>query len=175
MTATYPVAASADEALASPWGLAAREREAAALAGGAVDFVTESVGPAFETKDALAAVYGAALSAPFAAVRPVSAAPLAAPHAPVNLDGRRWPDRRAAAPPQWRLSVSFWRIRAAETAPAGVARALRRSAEAGGLSAQELRALARQPLRAMKPQQPLDVGLFEMRPPEAPDRLIPDE
>lgn len=31
-----------------------------------------------------------------------------------------------------------------------------------------LRALTCQPLRAVKPQQPLDIGLFETRLPEAP-------
>ena len=43
------------------------------------------------------------------------------------------------------------------------------------LDAAQLRALARQPLRPVKPQQPLDAGLFEMPAPEAPHILIPDE
>jgi hypothetical protein len=38
-----------------------------------------------------------------------------------------------------------------------------------------LRAIARQPLRPVKPQQPLDIGLFETRPPEAPHIVMPDE
>ncbi|MEI9965307.1 MAG: hypothetical protein WDM92_12070 [Caulobacteraceae bacterium] len=38
-----------------------------------------------------------------------------------------------------------------------------------------LRAMAGQPLRPVKPQQPLDIGLFEVRPPDAPHLVIPDE
>ena len=38
-----------------------------------------------------------------------------------------------------------------------------------------LHALSRQPLQPVKPQQPLDVGLFEYRLPEAPEIVIPDE
>ena len=30
-------------------------------------------------------------------------------------------------------------------------------------------------LRATKPQQPLDIGLFEVHPPEAPHIVMPDE
>ena len=43
------------------------------------------------------------------------------------------------------------------------------------LDAKTLQALAGQPLRPLRPQQPLDAGLFELAPPEAPDKLIPDE
>jgi hypothetical protein len=38
-----------------------------------------------------------------------------------------------------------------------------------------VRAIARAPLRPVKPQQPLDIGLFETRPPEAPHIVMPDE
>lgn len=38
-----------------------------------------------------------------------------------------------------------------------------------------MKALADQPLLPVRPQQPLDVGLFEVRPPEAPHILMPDE
>jgi hypothetical protein len=48
--------------------------------------------------------------------------------------------------------------------------------KAGGEVAPEtLRAIARQPLKPVKPQQPLDIGLFETRPPEAPHIVMPDE
>jgi hypothetical protein len=30
-------------------------------------------------------------------------------------------------------------------------------------------------MRAVQPQQPLDIGLFEFRLPEAPDIIVPDE
>jgi hypothetical protein len=176
MSSTYPVASSADEALSAPLGLAERAREARALAGGEVEFVTESVGPTFKTREALTDVYAAALGLGYTSVRPVSATPTPPPPAAtMNADGRRWPEPRAAAPPLWRLSVSYWRLVGAEAPQAGAARALRRSPEAGALTSKDLLALSRQPLRAMKPQQPLDVGLFEIHPPEAPDRLIPDE
>jgi len=48
----YPVAASAEAALAGPKGRAAREREALDLAGAPVRFVTEATGPAFPTREA---------------------------------------------------------------------------------------------------------------------------
>ena len=43
------------------------------------------------------------------------------------------------------------------------------------MDAQALRARLSEPLRPLKPQQPLDIGLFEVRPPEAPHILMPDE
>jgi hypothetical protein len=75
----------------------------------------------------------------------------------------------------WRLSVSYWRICGEEEAPAETARSLRRRPEARDLDPRTLSALSRQPLRPMKPQQALDIGLFEVRAPEAPHILIPDE
>jgi hypothetical protein len=64
---------------------------------------------------------------------------------------------------------------AAPASPPGQARELRRKADATALSAAELRAIAQQPLRPVRPQQPLDIGLFERPAPEAPHILIPDE
>jgi hypothetical protein len=90
----------------------------------------------------------------------------------------------------FRLMISYWKLGAAPAtaAPPGVAepepeeadapgqaRALRRRGGASGLTAAELRQLAQQPLRPVRPQQPLDVGLFEAPLPEAPHILIPDE
>ncbi|HZZ87819.1 MAG TPA: hypothetical protein VFE13_05735, partial [Caulobacteraceae bacterium] len=78
----------------------------------------------------------------------------------------------------FRLVISYWRLADAEAeaeAAAEQARALRRRSEAAALDAVQLRALAHQPLRPVKPQQPLDAGLFEMPAPEAPHILIPDE
>jgi hypothetical protein len=43
------------------------------------------------------------------------------------------------------------------------------------MDAPALRARLERPLRPVKPQQPLDIGLFEVRPPEAPHILMPDE
>ena len=46
---------------------------------------------------------------------------------------------------------------------------------AADLDAATLRALSRQPLQPVRPQQPLDIGLFEYRLPEAPHIIVPDE
>jgi len=176
MTIHYPVAASADEALKSPLGQAARQREAAHVAGGPVAFVTEAVGSAYiAPSDALNAC-GAAANQPWVCVRPVASpsGPRALQH-PVNKDGRRWPEPRRAEPTLYRVSISYWRVAGAEAALEDPARALRRDPGASRLDPAALRALARQPMRALKPQQPLDIGLFEVRPPEAPHILMPDE
>jgi hypothetical protein len=192
----YPVATSAEAALAKPAGRAAREREAETLAGAPVSFVTEAVGPAFASREAALDAFAGRLDDPrpgygvqlqpedrwcALAERSLGAAP--APVEPAFARGRRWP-KPPARPPRtvFRLLVSYWRIGAAAvaepaTAPtaADQARALRRRTEAARLNAAELRALAQQPLRPVKPQQPLDVGLFEAPAPEAPHILIPDE
>lgn len=199
MSILYPVAANAEAALARPEGRAAREREATMLAGAAVGFVTEATGPAFATREAALDAFAGKLDDP----RPGRGVQLApedrycvlaerveglapAPVEPAFARGRRWPKPPARAPRTvFRLIVSYWRIGAAATAgvaepepaqtAADQARALRRKSEAALLNAAELRALARQPLRPVKPQQPLDVGLFEVPAPEAPHILIPDE
>ncbi len=91
--------------------------------------------------------------------------------------GRRWPAPPRSPKTSFRLAVSYWRVgeAAAADAPAGQARHVRRRAGAETLDAAQLRALSRQPLRPVRPQQPLDIGLFEVPAPEAPHILIPDE
>jgi hypothetical protein len=194
MSILYPVAANAEAALASPKGRAAREREATALAGAPVRFVTESTGPAFASREAACEAFAGKLDDPRPG-RPVQIAPedrycavaeriegaAPAPVEPAFARGRRWP-KPPAKPPRtvFRLTVSYWRIGEAEPhKPAedarAQARALRRKADAAQLDARQLRELAQQPLRPVKPQQPLDVGLFEAPAPEAPHILIPDE
>ena len=114
----------------------------------------------------------------FCRLREVAATGLAPqPRAPTFADGRRWPAPPAKpAATVFRLSISYWRIGEAETAaPFDQARLARRRAEAAGLEAKDLRALAQQPLRPVRPQQPLDIGLFENPAPEAPHILIPDD
>ena len=193
MSILYPVAASAEAALARPQGRAAREREAMALAGAAVAFVTEATGPAFASREAALDAFAGRLDDPrpghgvlvqpedrycALAERIEGAAP--APIQPTFARGRRWPKPPARpARTVFRLVVSYWRVgetAAVEPAPTpDQARALRRRTTAAQLSAAELRALAQQPLRPVKPQQPLEVGLFEAPAPEAPHILIPDE
>jgi hypothetical protein len=175
MSILYPVAATADEALHAPKGFAAREREAVDAGGGAASFLSEAVGPAFATREALIEAYRTAAAQPWCAVRPVAAGKVQPPAQPQNADGRRWPEPKPIQPVFWRLSISYWRVGGADPAPSDPARKLRRDPEARELDARTLRALARQPLRAVKPQQPLDIGLFEFRPPDAPHILMPDE
>src|SRR6185312_9886387 len=83
------------------------------------------------------------------------------------------------APPHtvWRLSVAYWRIGAAPEAAAETAKArkARRQKDGPAPDGETLEALANQPLRPIKAQQPLDIGLFEVRLPEAPHIVVPDE
>jgi len=186
----YPVAQSADQALAAPLGRAIREREATAAAGEAVAFVTEAAGPAFATWEAAFVAYAGRVEdvrtgagpppedgycrlVEQIVVEPGRAAPL--PIRPTFEGGRRWPDPPPSPPKTvWRLMVSYWRIASAERPlDAPQARQARRSRQT--LDSDTLRAMARQPLRAVEPQQPLDFGLFEARLPEAPHIVVPDE
>jgi hypothetical protein len=180
----YPVATNPDLALAQPAGRAARERDAKAVAGEAVTFATEPVGPAFPSRDAALAAFGERVEASEPEDRycqlvervvtePGHSARLA-PVSPTFQDGRRWP----APPPEpphtiWRLLISYWRPVSAPTAEAPQARVARKAGP--DVDTQTLRAITRQPLKPVKPQQPLDIGLFETRPPEAPHIVMPDE
>ena len=183
MSILYPVAANAEQALSRPLGRAARESEAKRQAGEAVVFATDPVGPAFPTREAALKAYGARIedAAPedryCQLVEQVTAKAAKAAMAPVEPtfeDGRRWPAPTPAPKTAWRLSVSYWRVGTAERPlDAPQARQARRSKQA--LDAETVRAIARAPLRPVKPQQPLDIGLFETRPPEAPHIVMPDE
>lgn len=193
MTVAFPIAADAEAALKSPLGRAARQREAGALAGAAVAFVRELTGPAFATREAAEAAYPGLVDGPGGAVPPEDrwcelmevldqdrgGRPAPGGQAEPSFEGgRRWPEPRTRLKTVWRLSVGYWRLARPEEAPAGElpqARAARRSEEAQGLDAGALRAMARQSLQPIKPQQPLDIGLFEAPLPEAPGRTIPDE
>lgn len=172
----YPVAANADAALSAPLGRAAREREAGDIAGGAVRFVTELVGPAFATRPAAEAAYAGRLGEGARLTERLAGKAAPKPAKPVYRDGRRWPDPPAGSPATiWRLELSFWKFGEDADPPADQARALRRRATAAELNAERLSALRRQPLRPTRPQQPLDIGLFETRLPEAPHIVVADE
>ena len=183
----YPVAANAELALSRPLGRAARESDARRRAGEAVVFATDAVGPAFSTREAALDAYAGRLDDDRTATTPDAedrycrlaeqlaegaARPL--PQSPTYADGHRWP--QPLKPPRtiWRLTVSYWRIATAERPlDAPQARLARRSKQ--DLAPDTLQAISRAPMRPIKPQQPLDIGLFEIRPPDAPHIVMPDE
>lgn len=180
----YPIAPNADQALARPAGRAAREREAKAIAGEPVSFATEPVGPAFPSREAAIEAFRERIEAlqpedrycqlvERIVTEPGHSARLA-PVSPTYRDGRRWP-APPAEPPRtvWRLLISYWRPASAPTLEAPQARVARKAGP--DIDTATLRAIAGQPLKPVKPQQPLDIGLFETRPPEAPHIVMPDE
>ena len=178
----YPVADNAEQALSRPLGRAARESEARRRAAGAVAFTTDPVGPAFPSREAAIAAYGDRVerAGPQDRYCQVIEQLLAeagrppAPLEPVCEDGHRWPRPPPAPRTVWRLTVSYWRIgTAARPLEPPQARQVRRARQP--LDPAALQAIARTPLRPVKPQQPLDIGLFEVRPPEAPHIVMPDE
>ncbi len=191
MTVRYPIAANPEAALNAPLGRAAREREATELLGEPAQFVRELSGPAFETREAALKAYagridetGTGLVQPedrYCELMEVAApvhgeAPRAGQAQPVFAGGRRWPEPKRMLKTVWRLSVGYWRpVSQAPAQPLDQARRLRRSEEAERLDPETLRRVARMPLRAVKPQQPLDIGLFETPLPENPEIIIPDE
>ena len=192
MSVRYPIAPDAEAALERPLGRAERERPAAALAGEAVRFVRELTGPAFATRAEAVAAYagrvdieGGAQVLPedrYCDVVEVLQSGPGGQAEPVFEAGHRWPKPSSKLKSVWRLSIGYWRLGeappAAEPPPAAPqpqARAARKRQEARSLDPATLRAMARQPLQPVKPQQPLDIGLFEVRPPEAPHIIMPDE
>ena len=187
----YPVATSADQALSQPKARATREREAVKAVGEAVVYTTELAGPAFATREAALDAYQGRLEDERTGFTPAiedrwcklteqvvverGRAARLGPVQPVCQDGHRWP-----APPDtpprtvWRLTVCYWRIAsAARPLDAPQARKARRSKQ--DVDPATLRAISRQPLRPVEPQQPLDIGLFETRLPENPSIVVPDE
>jgi hypothetical protein len=141
-----------------------------------VIFTTDATGPAFATREAALDAYAGPVGEAWARLTEQLLPGERAAHAePTFAGGRRWP-AAPAAPPRtaWRLMVSYWRIATAERPlEAPQARKARRARQP--LDSDTLQALARQPLRPIEPQQPLDIGLFEVRPPDAPHIVMPDE
>lgn len=190
----YPIAANAEAALTAPLGRAARRSEAVIAVGAEVEFATEAVGPAFPSRETALGAYAgrvdderaespASVQAEdrFCELRELSAVRPPRPGKvkslkPIYRGGRRWPVPPPAPETIWRLSISYWRLQAAEEPmlqPPPLELGPRQVASM--MDAQALRARLSEPLRPIKPQQPLDIGLFEVRPPEAPHILMPDE
>jgi hypothetical protein len=193
MSVLYPVAANAEAALSAPLGRAARERDALGLAGAVVSYQVEETGPAFATREqALDAFVGRieddrpgkpAIAAEdrYLELRQVVARqggriPVVTTVRPNYEGGRRWPERTAAAEVAtvWRVSVAYWRVHGERAAP-GQARQVRKTGQGPVIGRDVLAELSQQPLRPFKPQQPLDIGLFETPLPEAPGQFIADE
>jgi hypothetical protein len=200
MTIAYPVAASVEKALCAPLGFAMRERDAARLGPDEEIAFTSSwvldAAPDEETaKAAVAARYGEKGALGLArglaegwlklepvglvdGVQPKRPSGVLVPVKPVLEGGSRWP-RPVDAPHRpkvgWRLSLRFWRLGEAPAGPSEPARKLRKKRDAEALERQHLQALVEQPLTAYSPQKALDIGLFEIIPPEAPHILMPDE
>ncbi|WP_091736614.1 hypothetical protein [Phenylobacterium immobile] len=183
----FPIAANAEQALSQPLGRAARERDAARSVGGDVVFTTEAVGPAFLDEAAALAAYVGRIADPGRRISPagedlylrlaeqIDGRPRR-PVEPIFAEGRRWPAPEEAPRTVWRLRISYWRIGSAERPlDAPQARKARRARDGAAIAADTLKAIASQPLRPVKPQQGLDIGLFEVRLPEAPHIIVPDE
>lgn len=181
MSILYPVARSAEEALRAPQGHAARAHEAESVAAGAVNFVSEAIGPVFATREALAETFKTVLDQAWCIPLPLAAGRKPkSPVKPIFRDGLRWPkpkplNNKTHTAVVWRLSISYWRTEGEDHATAGHARKLRRHPGSAALSPKTLNTLTNQPLRPVAPQQPLDIGLFEIHPPEAPHIIMPDE
>ncbi|HEY0052110.1 MAG TPA: hypothetical protein VGB49_01725 [Caulobacteraceae bacterium] len=194
MAILYPVATNAELALGAPAARAAREREAVLAAGAPVRFVVEETGPAFASREAALDAYAGRLEDDRPGARATVAPedrwcglrevvdPAVRRHRPARIvrplksGPRRWPEPRPGPAVVWRLSVAYWKVEdpaAMQDLPQ--ARAIRRGRAAAGIERRVLDALASQPLRPDRPQKGLDLGLFEQRLPEAPDRVIADD
>jgi hypothetical protein len=171
----YPIAADAMSALTAPRGRAARERDASVAVGVPVAFAREFAGPVFKSEDEARATYAGRLDDE----RPATRAMIAPEDRfcelkPVAQRGRM---PFSGVHTVWRLSVGYWKISQAQAERPDMpqARKTRRDRTGEVPDGETLDALAHQPLRPIKAQQPLDIGLFEVRMPEDPARWMPDE
>jgi hypothetical protein len=185
----YPIASDGHAALEALRNgdakRAAREREAEMLAGGAVAFVTQSLGPLFDSETEAKKVYASVLDDTRVCTltcRIATPPPRKhSPTKPVFEDGVRWPKADKAPRAIWQLTVSYWkrlpppRQTSAEAAPGQQARTLRRSRKAYELTPEQILALTETPLQPARPQKALDFGLFDFIPPDNPGIVIADE
>ena len=175
MSILYPIASGAEAALNAPCGRAAREREAERIAAEPVAFVREFTGPAFKDEEEARAHWAGRLDDE----RPGQRVSLQPEDRFCDLRPIIQRSRIPLAPSHtvWRLSVAYWRTGGVPEpeAEGPQARKARRQKEGPAPGGETLEALTNQPLRPIKPQQPLDIGLFEVRLPEAPHIVVPDE
>ncbi len=185
----YPIALDGHDALAllkaGTAKRAAREKEAEALAGKRVAFVSESLGPLYDSQEeALKAYKGLVEDGDtcklLCRLKPSTAGRRKAEQ-PVFEDGVRWPRVTAPRPSVWQLSVSYWKVLAASPSAKGTplngeqARKLRKAAKGQELTPEQIRALMETPMTAARPQKSLDFGLFDFIPPDQPGIVIADE
>lgn len=185
----YPIAPDGHDALAQlRTGTArcvAREKEAEALAGHRVAFVSQSLGPLYDSQEEALAAYKGLVEDDgvcklLCRLKPAGAASRK-PEQPVFEDGVRWPKVTAPRLGVWQLSVSYWKImpaaQPARTAASGdgPARKLRKTARGQDLTPEQIRALTETPMTAFRPQKSLDFGLFDFIPPDQPGIVIADE
>lgn len=187
MNIAYPIANDAHDALArmkaGTAAIATREKEAETLSGARVAFVTQSIGPLYETQDEALKVYGGVLGEGCRLTARIKeqARRKTKSMTPEFRDGERWPKRTAPVATVWQLSVSYWKIitdsHAATTSEklTDQARHLRKTVKGQTLTPEELLALSQSPLVAAKPQKALDFGLFDFIPPDNPGIVIADE
>ena len=175
MSILYPIASGVEAALSAPKGRAARERDAARVASKPVAFMREFTGPSFRDEAEARAHWAGRLDDD----RPGQRVSLATEDRYCELKPIIQRSRIPLAPPHtvWRLSVAYWRIGGAPAPDPDTpqARKARRQKDGPAPDGDTLEALANQPLRPIKPQQPLDIGLFEVRLPENPQIVVPDE
>ena len=185
----YPIASDGHAALEAlrdgEARRAAREREAEAMAGGAVAFVTQSLGPLYdseaEARQAYAGVLDDSRVCTLTCRIAVPPPRKHRPTQPVFEDGVRWPKADAKTPAIWQLSVSYWkrlpppRQASSDAAPGQQARTLRKSRKAYELTPEQILALTQTPLQPARPQKALDFGLFDFIPPDNPGIVIADE
>src|ERR1019366_6345420 len=163
----YPVAQNAEAAFSAPMARTARASEAALSAyAGRLDDERPEHRVSIEPEDRYCALIEMAAG-------PVAPKPVMQP---TYRNGRRWPKPNAPRPTVWRLSIRYWRVAVAQPLlQAELPSAPRTGRKTAPLDAKALRGRLGEPLRSLKPQQPLDIGLFEVRPPEAPHILMPDD
>lgn len=184
----YPVATDGHAALAQlregQGTRAAREKEAETAAGRGVDFVTQSIGPLYDSEDEARKAYAGLLDDSRVCVLTcrIKSPPAKKRTAtePVLEIGRRWPKMAAPADSVWQLSISYWKpLPAARATKSGAAneqaRRLRKAARGQTLTPEQILALMETPMTAARPQKALDFGLFDFIPPDNPDIVIADE
>ncbi len=184
----FPIAQDGHDALAQLRAgtaqRAAREKEAEARAGHRVAFVSQSLGPLYESleeaRNAFKGLVEEEQVCKFVCRLKATTGARRKNEQPVFEDGVRWPKVTAPRPSVWQLSVSYWKIlptnRSVPAAAGGEqARKLRKTAKGQDLTPEQIQALIETPMTAFRPQKSLDFGLFDFIPPDQPDIIIADE